>query len=59
VAYQNYEIDFTPPWQRLEMRAGLKAVTGIDIAEHADAQSLYKALAKTGNNQIRRQRVAS
>jgi lysyl-tRNA synthetase class 2 len=48
VTYQNYEIDFTPPWQRLEMRAGLKAVTGIDIAEHVDADSLYKALVKTG-----------
>ena len=48
VAYQNYEIDFTSPWQRLEMRAGLKAVTGIDIAEHADADSLYKALVKNG-----------
>ena len=48
VAYQSYEIDFTPPWQRLEMRSGLKAVTGIDIAEHTDAESLYKALIKTG-----------
>jgi lysyl-tRNA synthetase class 2 len=48
VAYQSYEIDFTPPWQRLEMRSGLKAVTGIDIAEHTDAESLFKALVKTG-----------
>jgi lysyl-tRNA synthetase class 2 len=48
VAYQNYEIDFTPPWRRLEMRAGLKAVTGIDIAEHANAESLYQALVKNG-----------
>jgi lysyl-tRNA synthetase class 2 len=48
VAYQNYEIDFTPPWRRLEMRAGLKAVSGIDIAEHANSESLYQALVKNG-----------
>ncbi|HTX92336.1 MAG TPA: lysine--tRNA ligase [Anaerolineales bacterium] len=48
VTYQGHEIDFTPPWKRLEMRAGLKEVTGIDIAEHKDAESLFKALAKAG-----------
>jgi lysyl-tRNA synthetase class 2 len=41
-------IDFTPPWKRLELRAGLKAVTGIDIAEHPTAGTLFKAIAKTG-----------
>ena len=48
VTYQNHELDFTPPWRRLEMRAGLREVTGIDIAEHVDAESLYKALVKAG-----------
>jgi lysyl-tRNA synthetase class 2 len=48
VTYQGHELDFTPPWRRLEMRAGLREVTGIDIAEHADAESLYKALVKAG-----------
>ena len=48
VPYQGHEIDFTPPWRRMEMRTGLQAVTGIDIAEHADAGSLYTALVKTG-----------
>ena len=48
VTYQGREIDFTPPWKRLEMRAGLQAVTGIDIAEHVVAESLYRALVKAG-----------
>ena len=30
VTYQGHELDFTPPWRRLEMRAGLQAVeTGV------------------------------
>jgi lysyl-tRNA synthetase class 2 len=48
IMYQGREIDFTPPWKRLELRAGLKEVSGIDIAEHPDAQSLFQAVAKTG-----------
>ncbi len=48
VSFQGHELDFTPPWRRLEMRTGLREVTGIDIAEHADAESLYKALVETG-----------
>ena len=48
--YQGNELDFTPPWPRLEMRAGLREVSGIDINEYADAESLYKALLKTGKN---------
>jgi len=48
VPYQGHVLDFAPPWKRLEMRAGLQAVTGIDIALHPEAESLYKALAKAG-----------
>jgi len=48
VTYQGQEIDFTPPWKRLELRAGLKEVSGIDIAEHQTAATLYKAIVKTG-----------
>ena len=48
VSYQGQQIDFTPPWKRIELRAGLKEVTGIDIAEHPDAASLFKAVAQTG-----------
>ncbi len=48
VTYQGNELDFTPPWKRLELRTGLKEVSGIDIAEHPDAPSLFKAIAATG-----------
>jgi lysyl-tRNA synthetase class 2 len=46
--YQGKELDFTPPWKRLELRLGLKETSGIDIAEHPKADSLFKAIAKTG-----------
>ena len=46
VTYQGNEIDFTPPWKRLEMRQGLLDVTGIDIAAHPTAAGLLEALKK-------------
>ncbi len=48
VVYQGHELDFTPPWRRLELRQGLKDTAEIDIAEHPTAKSLYKAIAQTG-----------
>src|SRR6266511_5767598 len=43
VKYGGYELDFTPPWRRLELRAGIRETSGIDIAEHPTAASLLKA----------------
>ena len=48
ITYQGTELDFTPPWRRLELRAGLQGVSGIDIADHPKADSLSKAIARTG-----------
>jgi lysyl-tRNA synthetase class 2 len=48
VNYQGQEIDFTPPWKRVEMRQGLLEVTGIDIATHPTAESLFEALTQAG-----------
>ncbi len=48
IVYQGHEIDFTPPWRRLELRAALKEVSGIDIAQHPTAESLYRAILKSG-----------
>jgi lysyl-tRNA synthetase class 2 len=48
IKYKDHEIDFTPPWRRLELRAGLKEASGIDIAEHPKAKTLFKAIAQTG-----------
>ncbi len=48
VPYQGLEIDFTPPWRRLAMRDGILETSGIDIAEHPSAASLFKAIAARG-----------
>jgi len=44
VTYQGQELDFTPPWRRLEMRQGILDTSGIDIAKYPDAESLFKAI---------------
>jgi lysyl-tRNA synthetase, class II len=44
VTYQGQEIDFTPPWRRLEMRQGILETSGIDFSEYTDAESLFKAI---------------
>ena len=44
VTYRGQELDFTPPWRRLEMRQGIFETSGIDIAKYTDAESLFKAI---------------
>ena len=44
VKYGEYELDFKPPWNRVEMRAGILETSGIDIAEHKTADELFKAI---------------
>ncbi len=44
VTYQGQEIDFTPPWNRLEMRQALLDACGVDINECRDDVSLHAAL---------------
>jgi len=46
--YGEHELDFKPPWKRLELRAGIKETSGIDIAEYPTAGSLLKAIAAKG-----------
>jgi lysyl-tRNA synthetase class 2 len=48
VKYGNQEIDFKPPWERLELRVGLKQTSGIDIADCPTADSLLKAIVAKG-----------
>jgi lysyl-tRNA synthetase class 2 len=48
VTYQGQELDFTPPWKRLELRHGLLQESGIDISTHPTADSLYQALKLAG-----------
>jgi lysyl-tRNA synthetase, class II len=44
VTYGDHELEFKPPWRRLEMREGIREVSGLDIAEHATAQALFNAI---------------
>ena len=44
IRHGEHEIEFKPPWRRLEMRQGLIEASGIDIAEHKTAESLFKAI---------------
>lgn len=48
IVYQGHELDFTPPWRRLEMRQGLLETSGIDIAAHQTVESLAAAFKETG-----------
>lgn len=48
VIYQGNEIDFTPPWNRLEMRQGLLDACGVDINKCRDDASLHAALNEKG-----------
>jgi lysyl-tRNA synthetase class 2 len=50
IMYQGQEIDLTPPWKRLELRKGLKDLSGIDIDAHTTAASLSAALLAAGKS---------
>ncbi|HEY6074313.1 MAG TPA: amino acid--tRNA ligase-related protein, partial [Anaerolineales bacterium] len=44
VRYGDQELDFTPPWRRLELRQGILETSGIDFAEHKSAAELFQAI---------------
>lgn len=48
ISFKDQEIDLTPPWKRIELRQGILDACGIDIDEHPDAESLFKAMAEKG-----------
>ena len=48
VSYAGREIDFTPPWPRMDLRELVLRDSGIDYAEHADAPSLLAAIRERG-----------
>ncbi len=39
-----YELDFSTPWRRLEMRQGILETSGVDIAQHPAAEDLFQAI---------------
>jgi lysyl-tRNA synthetase class 2 len=44
VKYGEHDIDFTPPWRRLEMRQGILEASGVDISAHKTADELFQAI---------------
>ncbi len=42
------EIDLAPPWRRLRLRDAVLEYTGIDYAQHPDADGLYQAMVDRG-----------
>ncbi|MCC6259530.1 MAG: lysine--tRNA ligase [Anaerolineales bacterium] len=44
VTFGEHQIEFKPPWRRLEMRQGILEASGIDIAEQTTAEALFKAI---------------
>ncbi len=48
LTYDGKEIDFTPPWKRVDLRKGLIDATGIDINQYPTAETLEKAMLEKG-----------
>ncbi|MBI1259165.1 MAG: lysine--tRNA ligase [Chloroflexi bacterium] len=48
VRYQDYELDFAPPWPRLSVRESIKDKSGIDYMDYPDATSLEAAIRAKG-----------
>jgi len=44
ITFNDQDIDLSPPWRRVELRQGILDVTGIDIDDHPDAESLEAAM---------------
>ncbi len=44
VNYQGHQINFAPPWMRIELSEGIQEVTGIDINAHITAGDLAAAM---------------
>ncbi len=44
VKFGEHELEFKPPWKRVEMRQGILDASGVDINEHKTAEDLFKAI---------------
>jgi len=44
IKYGQHELEFKPPWKRVEMRQGILETSGIDIAEYKTAAALLTAI---------------
>jgi lysyl-tRNA synthetase class 2 len=43
-----HQIDLAPPWRRWRLRDAIREITGIDLGDFPDADSLYQAMVKRG-----------
>jgi lysyl-tRNA synthetase class 2 len=48
ISYQGSQIDFSQPWQRVELKEGMIELAGIDLDKYPDADSLAKAMKEKG-----------
>ncbi len=48
VTFNNLELDFNPPWKRVELRQGLIEACGIDITAHPTDAGLEEAMKEKG-----------
>ena len=48
ITFKDQDIDLTPPWKRVELRQGIIDACGIDIDEHPEADTLFKAMSEKG-----------
>lgn len=48
VMFNGSEVDFNPPWKRVDLRQGLIDATGIDINQYPEAETLEKAMLAKG-----------
>ena len=48
ITYQGQKVDLSPPWKRIELRQGIIQLTGIDIEDHPEAESLASAMCEKG-----------
>jgi lysyl-tRNA synthetase class 2 len=54
IMHDGHEIDLSPPWRRWKLRDAIREITGIDYAEHKDAESLYRAIVRMGGTPERK-----
>ena len=50
VPWRGGEIDFAPPWRRVDLRDALREASGIDVRERADGPSLAAAMRAAGHD---------
>jgi lysyl-tRNA synthetase class 2 len=52
ITYRGNEIDFTSPWRRMTLREAILEWAGIDLARHADPDSLLAELSRSAQKII-------